>query len=135
MPPRWLLKFSSRLHVFFFRLTGGRMGNTVNGLPVLLLTTTGRRSGENHTTPVVFLRHGAEMIIAPGVVEKPDWFRNLKRHPQAQVQIGASVLRVLATQVGHEERSRLWEKVPDYWNDYQRRARTELPLILLKDNP
>lgn len=132
MPPTWLLKLSSRSHVFLYRLFGGRFVKTMNGLPVLLLTTTGRKSGVERTTPVVFLRDGEDFIIAPGVRERPDWYLNLKKQSRATIQIGNSARQVRALEVDPEERSRLWKKVPDYWNDYQEKAKSELPLIILR---
>lgn len=132
MPPRWLLKISSKAHVFIYRSTGGKAWKTMNGLPVLLLTTTGRNTGMQRTTPVVFLRNGKDIIVAPGVVEKPNWYLNLKSHAQARIQIGKSIIKVRAFEAESEERTRLWMNVPDYWKDYQKKAKNQLPLIILR---
>jgi deazaflavin-dependent oxidoreductase (nitroreductase family) len=129
-----MLKLSSKLHVLMYRLSGGRLGKAMNGLPVLLLSTTGRKSGVARTKPVVFLREGEDLIIAPGVLERPDWYLNLKKSPRVTIQIGNSTRQVQAIEADPEERSRLWEKVPEYWRDYQKKAKNELPLIILRAN-
>lgn len=132
MPPTVMLKLPSNLHVMMYRLSGGRLGKAMNGLPVLLLTTTGRKSGVARTKPVVFLREGEHLIIAPGVVERPDWYLNLKKTPQATIRIGSATRHVQAVEADPEERSRLWEQVPEYWKDYQKKAKNELPLMILR---
>lgn len=132
VPPRWLLKISNSVHVFLYRTTGGRVWNRMNALPVMLLTTTGRRTGNAHTVPVVFLKDGLNYVIAPGLVESPAWYLNLKAHPLAHIQIGTSSMPVEATVAHGEERQRLWAVVPTYWEEYQKNARAELPVVILK---
>ena len=132
VPPTWLLKLSSRAHVMLCRLSGGRLGRTMNGLPVLLLTTTGRKSGKPHTTPIVYLQDEADYIIAPGLVERPDWYLNLKQNPEVTIKIGNETHTVEAREAVAEDRSRLWAKAPAYWNDYQKAAQGELPVIILR---
>lgn len=131
-PPLWLLKLFIRIHVYLYRKTGGRLWNSMNGLPVLLLTTTGRKTGNLHTVPVVFLRDDLNYVIAPGVIERPAWYLNLKANPQAHIQIGRFNVQVEATVADGEERHRLWAKVPPYWEAYQKTAKAELPVVLLR---
>jgi len=130
-PPKFILRFFSQIHAAVYRRSNGQRRNRMNGLPVLLLTTTGRKTGQKHTTPVVYLTHGDAYLIAPGVVPRPDWVRNLKHHPHAEVQIGAQILSVRAEEIIGGERHSLWTTVPDYWKDYERRAGITLPLFLL----
>jgi deazaflavin-dependent oxidoreductase (nitroreductase family) len=113
-------------------MTGGRALNWVNGLPVMLLTTTGRKTGNAHTVPLVYLRDGSNYVIAPGVLENPAWFLNLKANSQARVQIGRLSAQVEAAVADRNERHRLWVKVPPYWESYRKNAREELPLVILK---
>ena len=130
----WLLRIFSSLHVLAYRLSGGRLGRTMNGMPVLLLTTTGRMTGKPRTVPVVYLRDGADYVIMPGVVENPAWLLNLRVNPQARIQVGVSVMPVGAHEANGEERRRLWVRAPAYWHDYQKAAKSEFPFILLREN-
>ena len=131
-PPKFLLRFFSRIHAAAYRRSNGQRRNVMNGLPVLLLTTTGRRSGRQHTVPIVYLRHGDDYLIAPGVVLRPDWYLNLKHTPRAQIQTGAQIIFVEAEEVAGPARESLWATVPDYWKDYEKRAGIVLPLMRLR---
>jgi len=104
----------------------------MNGLPVLLLTTTGRKSGQAHTVPVAYLSHGNAYLIAPGVVPRPDWYLNLKHAPRAEIQIGAQTMAAEAEELTGPARNRLWATVPDYWKEYEQRTGITLPLMLLR---
>ena len=111
-PPKWLLRLSSKAHVMLYRLTGGRLGRMMNGLPVLLLTTTGRKSGKPHTRPVVYLQDDVDYVIAPGLIERPDWYLNLKHNPAVVIKIGNETHTAEAKEALAEDRSRLWAKAP-----------------------
>lgn len=129
--PRFMLRFFSQLHAAVYRRSNGQRHNRMNGLPVLLLTTTGRHSGKPHTVPVVYLSAKDGYLIAPGKVPKPEWYLNLKKTPRAEIQIGAQSYAVEAEELNSSDRARLWAAVPDYWKDYERRAGTILPLMKL----
>jgi len=129
--PLWLLRLSTWAHVILYRMSGGRLGKTLNGMPVLLLTTHGRRSGRARTVPLVYLRSGPHYVIGAGIRERPAWYLNLRTEPQASIQIGTRRLDVVARQVHGEERRQLWARTPAYWDDYQNRAKGELPLMVL----
>jgi deazaflavin-dependent oxidoreductase (nitroreductase family) len=87
------LRWTGKLNVPVYRLSGGRVGGKVGRAPVLLLTTTGRRSGEPRTTPVVYLADGANAILIDtnaGNERLPAWSHNLKANPEAEVERGRS---------------------------------------------
>ena len=130
-PPKFLLRFFSKIHAAAYNRSNGRRHNRMNGLPVLLLTTTGRRTGKPHTVPVVYLIDEDGYLIAPGVVPRPDWYLNLKKSPHAEVRIGAQTISVESQELTGGERARLWASVPDYWKNYERRAEIILPLMRL----
>ena len=132
-PPRFILRFFSKIHAAVYRRSKGQRRNVMNGLPVLLLTTTGCKTGQKHTTPVVYLTHGEAYLIAPGIVPRPDWLRNLKHDPRAEIQVGARTIPVRAEELTGNERTRLWATVPDYWKAYERRAGITLPLMTLQE--
>jgi deazaflavin-dependent oxidoreductase (nitroreductase family) len=119
------------IHTWLYRRSGGKLGARRNGLPVLLLTTTGRFSGKLHTTPVVYLADGEDYVIMPGVYARPDWYLNLKAHPQAAIQVGPEQIPVAATITRGYQRDRLWQFAPSYWHDYQAQYRHPLPIISL----
>lgn len=131
-PPRFILRFFSRIHVAVYRRSNGQKRSRMNGLPVLLLTTTGRRSGRPHTVPVVYLAGEDGYLIAPGVVPRPNWYLNLKKWPLAQIQICAQIVAVEAEELSGSARASWWASVPDYWKDYEKRAGIELPLMRLR---
>ena len=131
-PPLWLLRIYSSLHVFLYKLSSGRLGATTNGMPVLLLTTSGRRTGQSHTVPLVYMRDGTDYVVAPGVLERPAWYLNLRTNFWATIQNGPSLMPVEARQARGDERRRLWARVPPYWHDYQSSHRGEMPLMILK---
>jgi len=132
VPPMWLLRIFIFFHMFFYRLSDGRLANTINGMPVLLLTTTGRKTGQPRTVPVVYLQDGIDYAVTVGVVERPAWLLNLRAHPFARIQIRSSRLKVAAHEASEEERHRLWSRAPAYWHDYQKAASSEFPFILLR---
>jgi deazaflavin-dependent oxidoreductase (nitroreductase family) len=106
-------------------------------MPVLLLTTTGRRSGKARTTPLTFFRDGRDLVVIAsngGADRAPDWSVNLQQDPRAVVQIGADKLSVEARTATPEERERLWVGItatyPGY-AAYQRKTTRRIPVLIL----
>jgi F420H(2)-dependent quinone reductase len=105
------LRWTGKLNVPLYRLSGGRIGNKVGDGPVLLLTTTGRKSGEQRTAPVLYLEHGEAMILIDtngGNEKLPGWSHNLKAKPLAEVEIGREKTAVTARVAVGAEREELW---------------------------
>lgn len=105
------LRFIGRLNVPAYKLSGGRIGGKVNDGPVLLLTTTGRKSGEPRTAAILYLEYGEAMILIDtngGNEKLPGWSHNLKAKPQAEVQVGKRKLEVTARMAAGDERDELW---------------------------
>jgi deazaflavin-dependent oxidoreductase (nitroreductase family) len=132
------LKLVSRLHVALFRATGGRLGGRLRAnLPVLLLTTTGRKSGKQRTTPLLYVEDGEQYAIVAsvgGAPKHPAWYLNLGDRPEATIQIGTRRIAVSARTATPDERSRLWrlatEMYPGY-DAYQARTSREIPVVVL----
>jgi deazaflavin-dependent oxidoreductase (nitroreductase family) len=137
-----LLTFLSRLHVFIYRASGGRFGGRLReGAPILLLTTTGRRSGKQRTTPLLYLGDaGRYVVIASvgGAPKHPAWYLNLSANEAATIQSGSRKLAVNAQTASPEERARLWplatQMYPGY-DAYQARTSREIPLVILTPVP
>jgi F420H(2)-dependent quinone reductase len=135
---RTLLKSLGGLHKLLYRASGGRIGGRIWGLPILLLTTTGRKSGKARTNPLCFLRRGDDLVVVAsngGMDWFPSWWLNLLQEPRAAVQIGHIRRPVHARKAAPEERARLWAELtataPGYLR-YQQRTRREIPLVILE---
>lgn len=111
-----LVKMVSLTHVFWYQLTGGLIGGSFLGRPILLLTTTGRKSGRSYTTPLQYLQDGDDVVLAAsngGSRRHPDWWLNLRAHPEAEIQIRAERKRVTAEIAKGRERPALETTRPD----------------------
>ena len=126
------------LHRAIYRLSGGRIFSRSVGCPVVLLTTTGRKSGEPRTAPIFGFREGESIVVVPSNAGKkhyPSWYLNLRANPQAQVQLGPEIRLVKAREATSEERERLWPFLASQYGGYQvYRERTErhIPVIILE---
>lgn len=135
---RIVLKLASRLHVALYRASGGRLGGRFRKTaPVLLLTTTGRKSGKQRTTPLLYVEEGGQYVIVAsvgGAPRHPAWYLNLQGNPAATVQIGSRRIAVRAETASSEERARLWARAtqmyPQY-DDYQAKTSREIPVVIL----
>jgi deazaflavin-dependent oxidoreductase (nitroreductase family) len=107
------LRWAGKLNTPLYRLSGGRIGGKVGKAPVLLLTTTGRKSGEKRTAPVVYLQDGERMVVIntnAGNAKVPAWSLNLAADPKAEVEVGSRKIPVVARVAEGEERTELWRK-------------------------
>jgi deazaflavin-dependent oxidoreductase (nitroreductase family) len=107
------LRWTGKLNVPLYRLSGGRVGGKVGRAPVLLITTTGRKSGEPRTAPVLYLAHGERLVLIntnAGNQRIPAWSLNLKANPDAEVEVGRKRQAVRARIAEGEERAELWRK-------------------------
>jgi deazaflavin-dependent oxidoreductase (nitroreductase family) len=121
---------ATKLHTFVYRATNGWLGRRIVGAPVLLLTTTGRRSGEERTVPLLYLEDGENLVVVAsngGTASHPAWRSNLCANPEAIVEIRGRKLRVRAEEAVPEEKERLWARhVAMYgpYESYRRRTTT-----------
>jgi len=126
------------INVFLYRSTGGKFGGKVQGLPVLLLTTIGRKSGKKRVTPLGYFEHEGYYVISAsnaGFDTNPAWFYNLKDHPQVELQIGNKQLSAIAERADPALRQQLWadlvKRAPGY-GAYEKRTSREIPMVLLR---
>jgi len=130
-------RFFTGTHTFFYRLSGGKLGSRFGKSPVLLLNTTGRKTGQRRTTPLLYLQDGDDLILVAsngGALKHPVWWLNLQAKPEAEVEIGRRKLRVTARQADAAERERLWPLlVAMYGNyaEYQKKTAREIPVVIL----
>lgn len=132
------LRLVGRLNVPAYRLSGGRLFGKVGTAPVLLLTTTGRRSGRRRTTPVLYMRDGERLVVIgsnAGNERPPAWSLNLAANPDAEVEIGRKRRPVRARVAAGEERTALWRQMNEQhyegFDDYARRTSRDIRLFVL----
>jgi len=124
-------------HINAYRETNGEVGYLWNGVPTLLLTTKGRRTGESRTSALIFARDGDDYLVVAsmgGAPRHPQWYLNLTANPEAEVQVRADHIPVVAHTATPAEKPRLWRVVTDAWPNYeayQERTAREIPVVVL----
>ncbi len=126
-------------HVKRYVETDGEVGHDwKRGAPVAILTTTGRRSGEPRTNPLIYGQHGDDYLVVAskgGWDKPPAWYLNLQENPNAQLQVWGERFPVRARTATPQEKPELWPIMtavwPDY-DDYQRRTEREIPVVVLE---
>ena len=135
---RAFMKAVSGAHTALYRRSGGRIGGRMVGMPVLLLITTGRRSGRSRTTPLTYVRDGEAIVVAGsngGSDYVPAWCLNLRSNPDAEVEIGRGRTRVTAREASPAERARLWPEFTSRYSgyaSYAARTAREIPVVILE---
>lgn len=125
------------LHKELFRRTGGKIGGQVGKTTMMLLTTTGRKSGEPRTTPLNCISDGDRYLAVAsygGDDRDPQWFKNLQANPEATIQVGADTIPVTASVATPEEKKTLWPKVVSAYKGYegyQRKTDRDIPVVIL----
>ncbi len=121
-----------------FRSAGGEVGGQFAGAPLLLLTTTGAKTGEKRTIPVMYLADGDRLVVfasKAGAPTNPDWYHNLLAHPRATVEVGTETFEVEAEVADREERDRLYaiqaSRYPGF-AEYQEKTTRVIPAVLLR---
>jgi proline iminopeptidase len=139
--PQWMIEHANRYissggtdgHIYAVTPPGYAPMN----VPSLLLTTTGRKSGEKFIFPLFYGETGGSYIIVAskgGAPEHPGWYRNLLAHPEVEVQVGTKKVKARARTASGAERARLWEKALEFWPpyaDYQKKTEREIPVVVL----
>jgi F420H(2)-dependent quinone reductase len=120
-------------HVSLYRLTSGSLGSK----SFLILTTIGRKSGQERDTPLFHFRDGDHYIVIAsnaGAVKHPIWWLNLQANPRAKIQLGKQIIPVTAQQAVGDERKRLWSIIEEKYKnfvEFQKRTEREIPVIIL----
>jgi deazaflavin-dependent oxidoreductase (nitroreductase family) len=131
--PGWIAE-----HVDRYLATNGADGHIFMGVPTLLLTTTGRQSGEPRLVPLIYGRDGDHYVVVAsrgGAPDHPAWYKNLVDQPQVSVQVGAARFRARARTANRDERPRLWKAMARIWPDYdkyQSITAREIPVVLIE---
>lgn len=124
-------------HIDRYRETDGEVGYLWNGVPTLLLTTTGRRTGQSRTSPMIFGRDGDDYLVIAstgGAPKHPSWYLNLVDEPRAEIQVRGDHITVVARTASDAERPRVWQIMTDQWPNfdvYQSRTERVIPVVIL----
>ena len=137
VPPNLFFKILTRIHIFLYRNSKGKIWNKMLGMPVLLLTTTGRKSGQPRTTPLVYVRDDNDYIIAAskgGSDAHPAWYFNLEATPEVRVEIGDQAFAARVTITEGKERDQLYERFKSSganFATYEQLAPRTIPVVRL----
>lgn len=120
-----------------FRANEGAVGGGFDGAPILLLHTTGAKTGQPRVNPLAYRADGDRLVIfasKAGAPENPDWYHNLRANPHATVEVGADIFEVNARVADGDERERLWalqkQDMPGF-AEYEQRTDREIPVVIL----
>jgi len=125
-------------HIKTYVESDGEQGHEWEGVPTLLLSVRGRKTGVWRRTALIYGRDGDSYVVVAskgGAQKHPTWYLNLRDNPDAEIQVGADKFRVRAHDAEGEERSRLWEEMTGIWpdyNSYQTRTERRIPVIVLE---
>ncbi len=125
-------------HVRRYRETGGEVGHDWQGTQTLLLTTTGRQSGKERTTPLIYGRAGDNYLIVAskgGADQPPGWYVNLRDDPEVELQVRDERFHARARTATADEKPRLWREMVGHWpayDEYQRKTDRDIPVVVLE---
>jgi deazaflavin-dependent oxidoreductase (nitroreductase family) len=132
-PPGWREEHRRR-----YEATNGEDGYLWNGVPTLLLTTTGRKTGNKYTTPLIFGRDGERYLIVGSVggrAKHAQWYLNLRANPEIEVQVKAEKFNANARTATPDEKPALWKTMTAIWpayDDYQQKTTREIPVVIIE---
>lgn len=125
-------------HVRRYRETDGEAGHDWHDTSVLLLTTTGRKSGEERTTPLIYQYHGDDLLLVAskgGSDAPPAWYLNLSADPEVELQVKGDRFRARARTAAPDEKPDMWRTMTATWpayDDYQKHTEREIPVVVLE---
>ena len=121
-----------------FRANGGKVGGMWEGRPLLLLTTTGAKSGQRRTNPMMYLADGDRLLVFAskrGAPTNPDWYHNLVAHPEVTIEVGTETYEATATVLNGEDRDLLYARQAELYpqfGEYQANTTRKIPVIALE---
>jgi deazaflavin-dependent oxidoreductase (nitroreductase family) len=125
-------------HVDRYRETGGKEGHDWNGSQTLILTTTGRKSGEPRDNPLIYGRSGESYLVVAskgGAPDPPTWYLNLEANPETEIQVWDKRIKTRARTATPEEKPAMWKEMTSHWPDYdeyQKKTDREIAVVVLE---
>ena len=141
VPPRWVVKGATRVHVFLNRLTGGRLFNSIGGDDVCFVTMKGARSGRTLTIPLMYVPHRDGVLLVAsmgGAPRNPVWYNNLVAHPAIEVSHRGRRMKLRARLATPEEKPILWPICDQHYApyaDYRKRTTRDIPIFVCEPAP
>lgn len=135
--PKPLTLASRALSNGLYRVSGGRVMGKVRGMPVLLITIPGRKTGDPHTTPVSYFEDDGKFVVTgsgSGSAKEPQWFKNLRHTDQAEIEVRRRKLTVSVAVTKGAEREILWQRLlmrAPFFADYQKKVERQIPMAIL----
>ncbi|MCX2982307.1 nitroreductase family deazaflavin-dependent oxidoreductase [Halieaceae bacterium IMCC14734] len=135
-PPKGVLKIFTRINVWVYRLSGGKLMNKLGGDPICLVTMTGARSGKRRTIPLMYVPYGDTILLVAsqgGMPRHPVWYNNLVANPDVTIEEGGLLRKLRAREVAGEERAQLWPVCVEHYADYdlyRQRTEREIPVFI-----
>jgi deazaflavin-dependent oxidoreductase (nitroreductase family) len=133
----WLVKTYWRGHKWLYRISGGRLGRSTLGMPTLMLYTTGRKSGQERSNMLMYVRSGDDYVVVgsnAGEPTHPAWWLNLQADPKTKIHVGGQTIAVTAREAEGEERERLWKAFVEAdlgYAEYPKRTTRRIPVVVL----
>ena len=134
---RTLGRAANAVNSSLYRASGGRLMGKVRGMPVLLITVAGRKTGTARTNPVLYLEDDGRYVVTgsgAGSAAEPQWFKNLRSTHEAEIEIGRRKLAVSVSVAAGEQRDILWNKLvarAPFFADYQKKVERQIPVAIL----
>lgn len=132
-----MYRYIISLAVFLYRMSKGRIGGTMYGGDVLLLTTTGSKTGKQRTVPLIYIMDGSAYVLTAsigGAPKHPGWFFNLRHNAHASIQVKGQRINVVAEVADKEKKRELWAQlvaVLPFYEKYQQRTTRAIPMVIL----
>lgn len=132
------MELAWKIHPWLYRISGGRIGGRMMGMPVLLLHTRGRKTSQPRTSALMYLPDGDRFVVIAsyaGEPRHPAWWLNLRASPRTTIQVGRRTLSVVAREAEGEERERLWKRVVEAesgYETYRQRTSRRIPVVVLE---
>jgi deazaflavin-dependent oxidoreductase (nitroreductase family) len=135
--PKIFVRLGRAISNGLYRASGGRVMGTVRGMPVLLITIAGRKTGAKHTNPVLYLEDNGKYVVTgsgAGSEKEPQWFKNLRRADEAEIEVRRLRLPVNVEVVNGAQRDILWQQLlvhAPFFANYQRKVERQIPMAIL----
>lgn len=134
--PHWVVRAFTRVNVWLYKLSGGRLMNRYAGDPICLVTMTGAKSGKRRIVPLMYVPHGDNVILVAslaGAPQNPFWYHNLRAHPNIEVGYDGQRRNLRARIVDSTEKAELWPICVEHYasfEDYQKRTNRDIPIFI-----
>jgi deazaflavin-dependent oxidoreductase (nitroreductase family) len=135
-PPRWILKTFTKINVLVYKLSSGRLMNKISGMPIVLVTMKGAKSGRTITIPLMYVPHRTGFILVAcqgGKLKNPAWYHNLVKNPEIEITHEGRSRKLTARRVDEDEKATLWPTCIQYYppyEQYQKRTERQIPVFL-----